>query len=312
MKYLVTHDGRFHTDEVMATVVLFALFPQASLIRSRDPRVLDMIEREKHDAIIYDMGGVYDPGRRIFDHHQPSPELREDGTPYSAFGLIWREFGRFYLARRHIDRGILEDLHAEIDRRIVRPIDLADNGILPVEAMVPADLALPTMVDSFNPSFKEPGRRAEDSAFERVTTVVRSIFEAKVEALEAELSARAIVRRAIADHDGGAILELPHAIPFQQGVIDAGADNVLFVVHPRRDDWIVVGVADRTGSYDLRRDLPGAWAGLEGEALAAASGVDDAIFCHRARFMMVAKTREGAVEAARRALAPEADLAPQS
>lgn len=65
------------------------------------------------------------------------------------------------------------------------------------------------------------------------------------------------------------------------------------------------------GSYARRRDLPAAWAGLEGEALAAVTGVPDAVFCHRARFMAVAGSRVGALRMAELALEPEPDPDPE-
>lgn len=43
-----------------------------------------------------------------------------------------------------------------------------------------------------------------------------------------------------------------------------------------------------------RCPLPEAWAGLRDEALALVSGVEDAIFCHRARFIASALSLEGA------------------
>jgi len=56
------------------------------------------------------------------------------------------------------------------------------------------------------------------------------------------------------------------------------------------------------GGFANRRDLPADWAGLSGDALAAATGVPDAVFCHTARFYVSARSREGIAELARRAL----------
>jgi uncharacterized UPF0160 family protein len=56
------------------------------------------------------------------------------------------------------------------------------------------------------------------------------------------------------------------------------------------------------GSFDNRRDLPEAWAGLEGVDLVAATGVEGALFCHAKRFLVVADSYEGIRELALRAL----------
>jgi uncharacterized UPF0160 family protein len=36
-EFIVTHSGGFHADELMSSVILTKLFPNAKLIRSRDP-----------------------------------------------------------------------------------------------------------------------------------------------------------------------------------------------------------------------------------------------------------------------------------
>jgi len=48
--------------------------------------------------------------------------------------------------------------------------------------------------------------------------------------------------------------------------------------------------------------LPAEWAGLRDAELARVTGVADAVFCHRNRFMAVARTKEGAVALAKLAL----------
>lgn len=82
--YLVTHSGGFHADEVFSTVILTRLFPQAQLARSRAAAWIT----PGPDRIIYDVGGAYDADAGIFDHHQRGAPLREDGQPFSSFGLI--------------------------------------------------------------------------------------------------------------------------------------------------------------------------------------------------------------------------------
>jgi uncharacterized UPF0160 family protein len=62
-------------------------------------------------------------------------------------------------------------------------------------------------------------------------------------------------------------------------------------------------VPRQLGSFENRRDLPAAWAGLEGDDLVAVTGVADALFCHAKRFLVVARTREGIGRLAELALA---------
>ena len=67
---------------------------------------------------------------------------------------------------------------------------------------------------------------------------------------------------------------------------------MLFVIHPRGDDWTLNGIKLSDDTFDQRADLPAAWAGLTDSALEDASGVKGAKFCHNARFIAVASTRE--------------------
>lgn len=124
--FLVTHSGGFHADELLSSVVLTRLFPQARLVRSRAPEWIT----PDADRIIYDVGGAYDAEKCIFDHHQRGAPLREDGQPYSSFGLIWKHFGRDYLATSGIPEDHVETLHASFDAGFVLPVDLVDNGAL--------------------------------------------------------------------------------------------------------------------------------------------------------------------------------------
>jgi len=48
--------------------------------------------------------------------------------------------------------------------------------------------------------------------------------------------------------------------------------------------------------------FPESWAGKNGKELAEITGVEDAIFCHNARFICSAKSKEGAMKLAQMAL----------
>ena len=100
-----------------------------------------------------------------------------------------------------------------------------------------------------------------------------------------------------------AVLELPMGMPFRSAVEKAGADHLLFVVHPRDADWALTTIRKSGDGFESRADLPEAWAGLTDAALEAASGVSDAKFCHNGRFIAVASSREGALKMAELAVA---------
>ena len=72
----------------------------------------------------------------------------------------------------------------------------------------------------------------------------------------------------------------------------------MFVVVPRGGDWTLGGIKLSNDTFEQRADLPEAWAGLSDAALEAASGVKGAKFCHKARFIAVASTREAILQMA--------------
>jgi uncharacterized UPF0160 family protein len=288
-EFLVTHHGGFHADELMSSVVLTRLFPQARIVRSRAPEWI----AAGPDRIVYDVGGAYDPETRIFDHHQRGAPVRDDGQPYSSFGLIWRHYGRDYLAASGIRDADIEAVHAAFDGTFVLPVDLVDNGALsPSTAGVLAGLTLPALLETLKPVFDNQDPDAEDRAFHAALAIARSFVEASVARSAAKLRAEALVAQAIVSAGEGRILELPVGMPFRSAVVKAGANHLLFVVHPRDKDWCLTGIRRAEEGFELRADLPVAWAGLTNGDLEAATGVAGATFCHKGRFIAAARTRE--------------------
>lgn len=296
--HLVTHSGGFHADEVLSSVILTRLHPQARIMRTRDADWITPAE----GRIIYDVGRDFDAARMIFDHHQKSPPLRDDGQPYSSFGLIWRQFGRDYLAALQVPAADIEAIHAAIDVDLVLPIDLVDNGALSPTGPL-ADLSLPMLLESLKPVFDDRSPDADDRAFGGAVAIARAFVEAAVARKAAKHRAEAVVMAAIAAAGDGRVLELPMGMPFRSAITAAGADHLLFVIHPRDTDWALTGIRRDADGFDLRADLPAAWAGLTDGAFEAASGVPGARFCHNARFIAVAADRDAALRLADLAVA---------
>ncbi|SCX02893.1 hypothetical protein DSM25558_0501 [Agrobacterium sp. DSM 25558] len=290
--FLVTHSGGFHADELLSSVILTRLFPQAKIVRSR---ALDWITPST-DRIIYDVGGAYDAETHIFDHHQRGAPLREDGQPYSSFGLIWKHYGHQYLAASGVPEAHIEAIHTSFDTGFVLPIDLMDNGALsPATAGLLAGLTLPALLETLKPVFDNNDPEADDLAFHAALAIARSFVEASIGKKAAKLRAESLVLDAIEKTGEGRVLELPLGMPFRPAVVKAGADHLLFVVHPRDKDWCLTGIRRADDGFELRADLPAAWAGLTNGDLETASGVEGATFCHNGRFIAAAKTREAAL-----------------
>jgi len=296
ISHLVTHSGGFHADELLSSVVLTRLFPQAELLRSRDRQWITPAT----DKIIYDVGGDYDSERQIFDHHQRPSPLRDDGNPFSSFGLVWAHYGRAYLAAMNVPIDDIEAIHTKFDTKFVLPIDLLDNGAIEPSVAGPLSiLTLPALLGSLKPVFDNKSLTADDDAFFAALPIALSFVEAQIRNFAAKARAHGVVLDAIANAGASSILELPLGMPYRSTLEEAKADHILFVVHPRGDDWALGGVKLSNDTFAQRADLPAAWAGLTDNALEDASGVKGAKFCHKARFIAVADTRKAILQMAK-------------
>lgn len=302
---LVTHSGSFHCDEAFAYVALrLALGLRKAgqdhrLIRTRDAALI------AEGDYVWDVGLVFDAGTRRFDHHQRGAPSREDGTPFSSAGLVWQHHGEAAVRAILNGRGAEEfapAIAAELDRTVVRRIDEIDNGV--ASSREPLDLA--SLVGDCNlpwDTAPEGRQAAEDAAFLEAVELLDAVLRRRVEALRARMSADALVAAAHARSADPRILELDRGMPWK-GAVFAHDLPVVYAVYPvPNGNWMVDAMPPEPGSFAQRLPLPEAWAGLQDGDLAAASGVADAVFAHLRRFIGAARSREGALQLARKAIA---------
>ena len=293
--HIITHSGGFHADELLSSVILTRLFQKAELRRTRDRQWLS----PSPEKIIYDVGAIYNADVQIFDHHQRPSPLREDGQPFSSFGLIWKHYGREYLTAMNVPAYNVEEIHNIFDTTFVLPIDLLDNGAMEPSVAGPLSvLTLPALLASFKPVFDDPSPTADDDAFFTALPIARSFMEVAIGNFAAKLRAQSIVFEAIVKAGPSPILELPMGMPYRSALDKAQADHILFVVNPRGNDWTLNGIKLSKDTFEQRADLPITWAGMTDEALEDASGVKGAKFCHNARFIAVASSHEAIMKMA--------------
>jgi uncharacterized UPF0160 family protein len=306
---LVTHSGRFHCDEVFAYAILCLALgltepgQDHSLIRTRDPA------RIKTADIAWDVGTIFDPAARRFDHHQRGAPLRPDGTPYSAAGLVWQVYGERAVAALLAASGagrFAAAIAAELNETVLRRIDELDNGISSQGPVTDDLLGLGRLIGDFNPVWDTPeaaSAQSADAAFLDAAILAHGVLRRRVESLRARLQANALV---LAAHAAGAdprILVLDRGMPWKTAAFSHDLP-VIFTVSPAANgNWMIDTMPPEPGSFAQRLPLPESWAGLEGAELAAASGVADAVFVHVRRFVGAAASRDGAIAMARLALA---------
>lgn len=151
---LVTHDGAFQADEVLAYTMLQFVFKGARLVRTRDLSQFDGRD-ERHAAkrrrdgdgeedgkiplpnehifglrtIFFDVGGKYDPDNGVFDHHYDAPDkphyMFANGTraqaPMSSAGLVFSQF------RREIVLAVLKEASLRYGLRLDEAKNKADE-----------------------------------------------------------------------------------------------------------------------------------------------------------------------------------------
>jgi len=133
-KTIITHSGKFHTDEVLAVGMLMYLYPLSNVIRTRDT---DIINDESLDSIVVDVGRIYDPDKHMFDHHQDTFNDTFDcdsSIPLSSCGLIYRHFGKklldsFVRGGRYATVIDIDSLYKTIYYKFIIAIDANDNGV---------------------------------------------------------------------------------------------------------------------------------------------------------------------------------------
>jgi uncharacterized UPF0160 family protein len=305
---LATHSGKFHCDEVFAYAVLRLALGYGEpgldhvLLRTRKQELIATAD------IVWDVGFVFDAATNRFDHHQPGAPTRADGTPFSSAGLIWREYGERAVAALLKPSGseaFAAAIAAEIDEGVVRRIDEIDNGVSADGPLRRDTLGLATLIGEFNPTWDDAagsGSKAGDLAFLEATALAANVLRRRVEGLRARLAAEAIVLSAHAAGTDPRILVLDRGMPWKN-VVFSHRLPVVFTVSPASNgNWMVDTMPPEPGSFDQIVPLPASWAGMQAEALAAETGVADAVFVHLRRFVGAAKSRAGALEMARKAL----------
>lgn len=287
----VTHAGKFHADEVFATILLEKIYDEINLIRL--PEV---------DGINLDKKFVYDIGGGKFDHHQIGGNgQRNSGIKYAAFGLVWKEFGRAYLQKKQVNN--IENCFNMFDKNFVQFIDAGDNGQIKYENIDIKLVTLSDIIEGFNPNWNE--NIDSDEKFKEALQIAKKIFNNKIESTIAKCDAKEFVEQAIEKSENG-IMVLDKFMPYQEFVLESSnkkAKKILYVIFKsNRKGYTIKAIPKELGSFVNRKKFPDEWCGLRNEELQKVTGVKTATFCHNAGFICVADQYEDALKLARLAV----------
>jgi len=290
MQTVVTHSGSFDPDDVLAvaSLQLYLGIDQIKVVRSRQEEVIN-----KADWAV-DVGGKYDVAARRFDHHQNGVPKRDNGVPYSAFGLVWKEFGEIIAGSK--------EAADHIEKRLVLPIDAADNHVTvchPGHAEVTA-FEFFDVIDTFKPVW---GSSEDfDGQFMKAVEFARGMLKRMIAHGQAHGEMQDMVKEHYEAANEKSILHFPEPVP-RHALVEYEDVTVVVSPVPASDvnNWMAAVVPVQHRGFQNRAVFPEDWAGLVEEELEEVCHIDGAVFCHKERYIFVADSKEGATKAARHA-----------
>jgi uncharacterized UPF0160 family protein len=272
------HDGSFHADEVTACslLLLFDLIDRDKIHRTRDLKALEGYE------YVCDVGGVYDPIAKRFDHHQ----VDYKGLMSSA-GMVL-----LFLK----DQGILEPhLYEHYHRSLIMGVDAHDNGVAKLELGV---TSFSQVISNFLPIEYDVSREEMNEAFLQAVAFALGHLDRLRKRHIYTAQCRTAVKQKMAQGIQALIFE--ESLPWMENFFELGGEvhPAQFVIMPSGKHWKLRGIPPNLNErMKVRKPLPEEWAGLHEEELKKVSGIPGAVFCHKGRFISIWETKEDALKA---------------
>ena len=273
-----THNGKFHSDEIIAIALLAILTRKDGnlfVIRSRD---LDFLE-ENVDLLVDIGGGEY-------DHHQKGGNgQRKNGIKYASAGLIWKDFGYKIISNLSNNKLSVKEIYNildDIDKDIIQNVDMIDNG--QHSSNHPFQF-----IRFFLPKWNQTINY--DEKFEQCINVVYEILENIIESYISVSLGKNEIKLILNDPDKhiGNILVIPsQTLSWTYEVVDYNEhsnNKIDFVVFPYPTGGYALQCVpcSMNNTFSSRIPLPESWAG-ETSRLPEITGLKSAIFCHNERF----------------------------
>jgi len=288
---IATHSGNFHPDDVFSVALFSILFNgKIKVTRTRDEFIYS-----KADFVL-DIGEELDPDKKRYDHHQEGGAgKRDNGIPYSTFGLLWKDFGEKVCGSKRVS-----DI---IDSRLVQVIDADDSAYDLYKINLPDvyPYLLTDIIYSKSPTWKEKNISLDKAFFEAVN-FAKSIILREIKVETDKIEAEGIVED-IYNKTGDKRFIVFEDSHLSNSLLSKHKE-VLFVIKPEKDgdNWKITAVRDDERIFTNRKLFPEKWRGESNLELAKITGIGDVVFCHNSGVFAGAKTREGAIKLAQLAV----------
>ncbi|KAM0677877.1 hypothetical protein BDAP_001556 [Binucleata daphniae] len=315
MKKIVTHDKTFHLDEILAISILQTLYPNTSIIRTRDEKIL---EREDILAVV-DVLGVYDPTKNYYDHHQRGffeTFNKNTKVKLSSSGLVYKHFG-VQLLKTY---GIPEQYYEEIYKEYFLSADANDNGydiqhILKIDIEKQNEEAasknngdetenkeknieilcrgLPSCVSVYN----------EEDDFLGALKFVKRDLDMYLKRYKKMTDLRKMIEEQMKITEGDVlVLQTKEKISDLVCEIEKIHKRDYKYIICQDIDYRVYAAKKEKNSFAMKMPLNEKWRGLRDKELEEVSGIVGAVFVHATGFLGVCKTIEGAHEMCKKSI----------
>ncbi|MCI5108714.1 MAG: MYG1 family protein [Candidatus Pacebacteria bacterium] len=292
MTKVVTHGGKYHTDDVFAVATLSLVYDDLEILRVKRK------ENIPEADFVVDIGQVYDEECK-FDHHQKGGAgEREDGIPYASFGLVWKRFG--------IELCGLAEVSSLVDRKLVQPIDASDVGFSYFESnkgLYP--YLIQDVISSFRPTWSEGDDF--DGSFSKAVDFAKNILSREIKMAKDFFSAKGDLTRAYETSLIKEIITLDKDVPYGREIINTTLSEhkePIYAIYYKKDEhsWRLLAISKNPGNIIQRKPLPEEWRGKSSEEMKEITGLSNIKFVHNSGFLLIAESRDSVTELAKRAL----------
>lgn len=268
----ITHGGKFHIDEVFATVLLTKIFDNIKL--SRVSEINNQFNYK--DKIIYDIG------KGEFDHHQSDAEIREDGIKYSSFGLLWRKFGRHYLKK--IGCKDIAFAWKQLDASLVKTIDKIDN--FQIEKDYLKNYMIANIIENFNPNWNS--ETDSNIKFKEAVEFAAIIFDNEIDSILSRIDAKEYLKSINIESNRYIVLE--KIVPYSDFIAENDTkEKIEFVIYPSKRN----GYEIRT--IFNRNSFPKEWSSLSEEEFYKKYNIEGMLYCHNNGKLCIARDVKSAI-----------------
>ncbi len=288
-----THNGIFHSDEVVACAILCLINSDKSIhiLRSRDNEIL------KQCDICVDVGG----GK--FDHHQIGfNETRKNDIKYASAGLVWRTFGKQLieqLLKKYFKESKcnIDYIYEFFDNLFISLVDCEDNGISTESHCF-------SFISSFLPLWFNANAEKFNGQFSKVLLTAIVILEEELKTTIGKVIAQNTIINNWnnSSYFKNGILEIPsQTIDWVETVVNINVTTenkqINFVIFPYPNGgWAAQCVPPSLEErFSQRIAFPREWSG-QTDKLPEISGVEDSSFCHNGCFFARANSKDSIIK----------------